>query len=230
MFVAMDDNATDRHAFPPTARGFVSAVGDSQRTANAFRSFGSDDTSANLLHLPMAVRTLLGSLGAGPHIDGIMNRSLHDEAGYKLILSEEGAESLNNKKYSAESCGNDTCPITRAIFDIGANIVELPCGHCFDPEAINRWLNEEKAECPVCRHALKSKEIKNEYAPPMNPDEAEIRHARIALLNSLASANNIIHPFGPRLPPITQRRASLIVSNEDNDELQEAILRSLRNN
>ena len=192
--------------------------------------FRNNDTSANILHMPTALRSLLGSFGAGSQINSIMNRSLHDAGGYKCILSEEGMASLKNKKYSAEACSNEACPITRAAFCIGEEVVELPCKHCFNSEAINRWLNEEKAECPVCRYELKSKEIKREHNPPMNVDEAGIRNARITLLNSLANTNNTVHPYGPRLPPITQRHASLIVDNEDDEELQEAILRSLRTN
>ena len=79
----------------------------------------------------------------------------------------------------------------------------------------------------MCRYALKSKEVKNEYAQSADSEEAEIRNARIALLNSLARTRNAVHPFGPRLPPIVHRHASMMVSNEDNTELQEAILRSL---
>jgi len=193
-------------------------------------NLNNNDTSENILHMPTALRNLLGSFGEGHQMNNIMNRSLHDEGGYKRILSEEGTASLKNKKYSAEVCGNESCPITRAFFAIGEEIVELPCKHCFNPEAINRWLNEEKAECPVCRYVLKSKEIKNEYNTPINVDEVGIRNARITLLNSLANTNNTVHPYGPRLPPITRMRASLIVDNEDNDDLQEAIFRSLRTN
>jgi hypothetical protein len=189
---------------------------------------GNNDTSANFLHMPTALRSLLGSFGAGSPMNNIMNRSLHDEGGYKCIISEEGVASLKNKKYSVDACNNEACPITRASFGIGEEVVELPCKHCFNPEAINRWLNEEKAECPVCRYALKSKEIKRKHSPQTNVDEAGIRNARITLLNSLANTNNTVHPYGPRLPPIAQHRASLIVDNEDNEELQEAIFRSLR--
>ena len=190
----------------------------------------NNDTSANILHMPTALRRLLGSFDAGSQMNSVMNHSLYDAGRYKCILSDEGTASLKNKKYSAAACNNESCPITRAAFDIGEEVVELPCKHCFNSEAITRWLNEEKAECPVCRYALKSKEIKIEHNPPMNVDEAGIRNARITLLNSLANTNNTVHPFGPRLPPITQHHASLIVDNEDNNELQEAIFRSLRTN
>ena len=223
-----DDAAGTRSSiFSPETQRFLSDMSDIRRTVNTFRNLNNNDISSNLLHTPTALQ---GSFGEGTQINSIMNRSLHDSTGYKNIISEEGTATLKNIKYSVEACNNEVCPITRETFAIDDKIVELPCGHCFNPEAINRWLNDEKAECPVCRYVLKSKEIKKEYVPQMNVDEAQIRDARISLLNSLVNTNNIVHPFGPRLPPINQHRISLIVNNEDNDELQEAIYRSLSTN
>ena len=223
------DVRTNHSTFSPETLSFLSDMSDIRRTVNTFRNL-NNDISANLLHTPTASHSFLGSFGAGTQINSIMNRSLHDSMGYKNIISEEGTATLKNIKYSVEACNNDVCPITRATFAVDDEIVELPCGHCFNPEAIKRWLNDEKAECPVCRYVLKSKEIKKEYVPQMNVDEVQIRDARISLLNSLVNTNNTVHPFGPRLPPINQHRVSLIVNNEDNDELQEAIYRSLSTN
>jgi len=228
--LGMGDASTNHSTFPPETRSFLSAMSTARWTANTFHGLNNNDTSANPLHMPRALRSLLGSFDSGTQINSIMNRSLHDPAGYKNIISDEGVETLKNIKYSVEACNNEVCPITRATFAVDDEIVELPCGHCFNPEAINRWLNEEKAECPVCRYALKSKEIKREHQHTINTDEMEIYDARITLLNSLARANNTVHPFGPRLPPIIQRHTSLIVNNEDNHELQEAIYRSLSTN
>ena len=42
----------------------------------------------------------------------------------------------------------------------GDNVIKLPCEHCFIPDAIRTWLNNEKAECPVCREKLPADEIK----------------------------------------------------------------------
>jgi hypothetical protein len=208
-YAETSESSSSRSAFYPGPQGFTSVIGDA--------SSG----------IPSALRNLLGSFGEGPHINSILNRSLHDAAGYKFVLSDEGVASLEDKKYSTEECGNDSCPITRAAFEEGDEVTELPCGHCFNPDAIIRWLKDEKAECPVCRYALKSKEVKNEYAQSADSEETEIRNARIALLNSLARTRNAVHPFGPRLPPIVHRHASMMVSSEDNTELQEAIMRSL---
>ena len=226
-YVATSDASANISAFSPGSQGFASVMGDAQRSVAAMRGLSHTDSSSGMLPFPSALRSLMEAFGEGPHVNSILNRSLHDAAGYKFVLSDEGFASLEDKKYSTEECSNDSCPITRVAFQEGDEITELPCGHCFDPEAITRWLKDEKAECPVCRYALKSKEVKNEYAQSANSEEAEIRNARIALLNSLARTRNAVHPFGPRLPPIVHRHASIMVNNEDNAELQEAILRSL---
>ena len=55
---------------------------------------------------------------------------------------------------------NNSCPIFHVNFDNDDEIIELPCQHCFVPEAIEKWLNEEQAVCPVCRFELDSKEVK----------------------------------------------------------------------
>ena len=46
------------------------------------------------------------------------------------------------------------CPITLTDFNENDTITKLPCGHCFEPTAIDYWLSTEKAECPVCRFEL----------------------------------------------------------------------------
>lgn len=47
---------------------------------------------------------------------------------------------------------NMTCPITQIDFFPGETVKKLPCNHCFEPDAIKKWLMEHKAECPVCRY------------------------------------------------------------------------------
>ena len=40
-------------------------------------------------------------------------------------------------------------------------IIKLPCNHSFIPDAIEKWLKEENAICPICRYTLDSKEVEN---------------------------------------------------------------------
>lgn len=42
-----------------------------------------------------------------------------------------------------------SCSICFEDFQIGAKVKELKCGHDFDQECIDKWLESEK-RCPVC--------------------------------------------------------------------------------
>jgi hypothetical protein len=45
----------------------------------------------------------------------------------------------------------ERCAITQSEFGVGDVVLALPCGHVFLKDAIQRWLETESAECPVCR-------------------------------------------------------------------------------
>ena len=98
----------------------------------------------------------------------VLNISMNDYMSkYKNIISEEGLTQLNHIKYTFNrnnNIYNKSCPIMMYEFEENQEIIQLPCKHCYDhdPVAIKKWVNEEKAECPVCRYKLKSKEIKIE--------------------------------------------------------------------
>ena len=93
----------------------------------------------------------------------ILNTSfINDKKKYKTVLSNDD-EQLKIIKYTKNSNNDDKCPIMSTIFEDGQDIIQLPCKHSFEPEAIKKWLKEEKAECPVCRYnEFKTKEIKIE--------------------------------------------------------------------
>lgn len=96
----------------------------------------------------------------------VLNISMNDYMSkYKNIISEEGLTQLKYIKYTFNRNNNfynKLCPIMMYDFEENQEIIQLPCNHCYDPVAIKKWVNEEKAECPVCRYKLKSKEIKIE--------------------------------------------------------------------
>ena len=73
-----------------------------------------------------------------------------DKSELKLNIYQENDKHLNNK-----------CPITMEQFKNGDSITKLPCGHLFNTDAIEEWLLNNQAKCPVCRHCLKNvKEIR----------------------------------------------------------------------
>ena len=44
-----------------------------------------------------------------------------------------------------------TCSITLREFEAGEAMKQLPCGHKFEPRAIEQWMRVGKRACPVCR-------------------------------------------------------------------------------
>jgi SUMO ligase MMS21 Smc5/6 complex component len=129
----------------------------------------------------------------------LLNSSLYDKFTYKYVLSEEGESQLKTIKFTKELGEiNNSCPITSLEFEENQNIISLPCNHYFDPDAINKWLKEEKAECPVCRFKLHSKEVKIDEKNYIREDVnslINLYHSRINLINSLARVSYAYNPF-----------------------------------
>ena len=96
------------------------------------------------------------------NLSSVMEQSFQDKPRYKQVISDEGEEQIKYKKYTKEDDINAICAITREEFSIGDKIAILPCDHVFCKEAINKWLQTKKAECPICRFKLASKEVKEE--------------------------------------------------------------------
>ena len=125
-------------------------------------------------------------------IDGIINDSFNEGSKYKQVLSDIGKQKLKTIQYRLGVCKNDHCPITQDKFKTRQKVTILPCKHGFNPESINEWLENQRAECPMCRLKLDSIEIKNEdYIETPN-----IQDSRNSFLNSLNVLNSMSHPYG----------------------------------
>ena len=117
----------------------------------------------NMILVPLASQGLLqmlGGTGGRSAMSEALAASFDMKPRYKKVLSEEGESSLEKVAYNPEVHQNDRCPILHIEFEEGDEVTQLPCKHCFDSDAIEKWLKDEKAECPVCRLELKSKEVK----------------------------------------------------------------------
>ena len=132
----------------------------------------------------------------------LLNSSLYDKFTYKYLLSEEGESQLKTIKFTKDTKElgliNNSCPITSLEFEENQNIISLPCNHYFDSDAINKWLKEEKAECPVCRFKLHSKEVKIDEKNYIREDVnslIDLYRSRINLINSLARVSYVYNPF-----------------------------------
>ena len=93
----------------------------------------------------------------------ILSRSLYDMRPVKRVMPEEKEKEITettfNKEQAEQMKINTSCGIWQDEFEEGEPIKILPCNHAFKADAITKWLTTEKAECPICRFGLESKEV-----------------------------------------------------------------------
>ena len=110
---------------------------------------------------------LLPSFSNNQNMRNLLYTTLNQKNKYKRVLSEKGKTQLKQLKFTS-TMKNDKCPILLENFKEGDNVCVLPCHHVFTPSAIEEWLNDEQAKCPVCRFELDSKEIKDRTLYPLS--------------------------------------------------------------
>ena len=111
--------------------------------------------------LPPNQPTFLDTLSNLLRGTSLINQSLNDESKYKNVLDENGLDQIETVIYNSnEFPDNKQCPISFLEFKQGDTISKLPCNHIFHEESILKWLENEQANCPVCRYELSSKEVK----------------------------------------------------------------------
>lgn len=144
------------------------------------------------------------------NLNDVLNSSFNDpnQDVYKNIISDDGKKEIKEIKYNKEIYKEQpTCMITLSDFTDNEDIALLPCNHIFKKEAIFNWLEKEKAQCPICRHKLKSVEVKKEI-------KEDTTNTNVRL-----TPNNII-----------QNIINNQIQQEEERELQDAIMASLRDN
>ena len=104
---------------------------------------------------------------AGNSVASILARSLYDRRPVKQVITDEAQRDIIDKKFTATMVDelkiNDACGIWQEPFEEAEDIKILPCNHAFKADAIIKWLREEKAECPICRFSLQSKEVIDDH-------------------------------------------------------------------
>jgi len=129
------------------------------------------------LRVPLYALGALAGGGGGAYDDDdaeqqaieVLARSLYDIRPVKCVI-DVGEDGESGKKhgiremtYDPETAEelkiNTACGIWQEEFEKGQVIKVLPCSHAFQADAITKWLTTEKAECPICRFKLESKEV-----------------------------------------------------------------------
>ena len=92
-------------------------------------------------------------------IANVMEASLYDRSPVRTVITPDAMQHLLQTAACVHADADRVCPIMQAEFKEGDAALALPCGHVFIRDAIQTWLETESAECPVCRHALPSREV-----------------------------------------------------------------------
>jgi hypothetical protein len=103
-------------------------------------------------------------------------------------------------------------------FEENQNIISLPCSHYFEPDAINKWVREEKAECPVCRFKLHAKEVKIDEKNYTREDVyslINLYRSRVNLINSLSRVSYAYNPFSDSYFNMLAREREIYEENND---------------
>lgn len=161
------------------------------------------------------------------YYDDIMTtlvNNLEQPAKFKKILSDEGRKSLTVIRYVKSEATYHSCPILCVDFEENDEITCLPCNHCFNSGAIEKWLTEEKSECPICRLELDHNKVERRREPttpelptPELPIFTDIDAAYVLIdsLNRVSNFTSNVYDYG---------RAR--VMSED-DDIEQAIIASL---
>ena len=180
----------------------------------------------------------------------LLMHSFNQKPKYKKVLSEEGEQQLKKMLYKDSSKTNESCPIYYVDFEDDSEVIELPCKHCFTPAGIEKWLKEEKNECPICRFQLKSKEVKEKFYEEEDEEdsgddgdqeensqestEENTEENSVNMIPLLSSMRNAYNPSRSRLFQPTTRESvphsyidSLLASEEER-QMEAAILASIR--
>ena len=112
----------------------------------------------NVSMLPLASNIVLPQQ---TNVRSLLQQSLFEKNLYKNVLSEKGEKEIQKINYNKSQVDQHSCCISFEDFKEGEEVYKLPCGHIFS-DSIFTWLKEESNKCPVCRHELSYKEIKNE--------------------------------------------------------------------
>ena len=160
----------------------------------------------------------MGSTYYDDIITTIVN-NLEQPVKFKKILSDEGRKSLTIIRYVKSEATYHSCPILCVDFEENDEITRLPCNHYFNSDAIEKWLTEEKSECPICRLELDHNKVERNREPVTSEipifSDIDAAYTLIDSLNRVSNFTSNVYDY---------RRAR--VMSED-DDIEQAIIASL---
>jgi hypothetical protein len=131
-------------------------------------------------------RTSLPLFSRRNQLEELMQRTLYEENNNKKVLSVKGLDQLKVLKFNTNNFEMKECVITQEKFKENEEIVQLPCNHIFNKDAIETWLKEESSKCPICRFELDFIEKKKDI-----PENTRLTSTNVRLPNRLIQDSDI---------------------------------------
>ena len=203
-FINMNDDENTNTFIHNIIEDFQSDLSGNPRLTllnNLINVIQGNRLNENVSMLPLAGNIILPQQS---QVRNILTQSLFQKNLYKNVLSKEGEKEIQKVKYNKENFDHHSCCISFDDFEENQEVYKLPCNHIFS-ESIFTWLKEESNKCPVCRHELSHKEIKNEDYLIDISNNISNRRVPVNPFNSfLDNMRNVYN--NPR--PITRQNAS----------------------
>lgn len=104
----------------------------------------------------------------------ILERSLYDKPAFKQVIAPMAKEMFSPITFD-NTIEQKECPIDMDEFQQGEELLRLPCSHLFRKSAILNWLENQNAQCPICRYQFPYVEVRNEQANDTSDENYESR-------------------------------------------------------
>jgi len=138
-------------------------------------------------------------------------RSVTDDGDVVEDVSLSGENSVEESDLQLET-NADCCAICLVDYEEGVSEIKtLPCGHAFDKECIDSWL-EGHTTCPACRQG-----IENTPSPPRS-EASIIRNGRILFSSWLSPNTGIWSPIGNETESESFPEVEAATTDTSNDE------------
>lgn len=128
-----------------------------------------------------------------PLIDFIDEMALQNDWRGPPPLAASAIEALPRVKVLQMHLDNDpTCPVCKEEFELGGEVIEMPCKHFYHSDCIVPWLRIHNT-CPVCRYELQ--DTSNNDLEDANDEGFGIEDATNGLMDWLRSRLFSLWPF-----------------------------------
>ncbi|KAL8460090.1 hypothetical protein ACS0TY_031852 [Phlomoides rotata] len=139
-----------------------------------------------------------GDYFIGPGVEEFFEHFTRDNQRAPPPVSRSSINALPSIKISKKHIRADsTCAVCKERFELGSQVMKLPCKHLYHSDCIVPWL-EQRNSCPVCRQQLTSQQRTDDSSHFSNSREQNRNRSRSTRAGSRERRRrwSFLWPFG----------------------------------